>query len=176
MTDKIRKILMGVAALAALALGGAALAGAASGGKDTAQPSREAAEKVGGSETSEPAESNAPENSATDTDNVQDENGKDDAGEASEKGENEGSDKPVTGEAASRAKAAAAAETGGKPGAVERDSEKGATYEVEVTKADGKKADVRLDDQYKVVGVDEDNEKEDAGEQSEAGEPAATTP
>lgn len=170
MTDKIRKILLGVAALAALALGGSALAGAASSGKDTAQPSREAAETAGGGEASEPAESGASENSAADPDDVRDENGKDDAGEASEKGDDEGSDKPVTGEAATRAKAAAAAETGGKPGNVERDSEKGATYEVEVTRPDGKQADVRLDDKYNVVAVDEDNEKEDAGERNEAGE------
>ncbi|MEA2248498.1 MAG: hypothetical protein QOH46_3027, partial [Solirubrobacteraceae bacterium] len=36
MTDKVKKILLGLAALTALALGGSALAGAASGGKDTA--------------------------------------------------------------------------------------------------------------------------------------------
>jgi len=99
-----------------------------------------------------------------DTDNVQDENGKDDAGEASEKGENEGSDKPVTGGAASRAKTAAVAETGGKPGDVERASEKGASYEVEVIKTNGNQADVLLDDRYKVIEVAEDNEQDEAGE------------
>jgi uncharacterized membrane protein YkoI len=93
---------------------------------------------------------------------VQDENGKDDS---SEKGEKEESDKPVTGDAASRAKQAAIAETGGKVGDVERDSDNGATYEVEVTKADGKEVDVYLDDQYKVVTVDQDNEQ--SGETTE---------
>ena len=157
MTDKLKKILIGVAALAALALGGSALAGAASSGSGTAAQERS-------------AES---ENSATDPDDIQDENGKDDASEESEKGEEE-SDQPVIGEAATRAKAAAAAETGGKAGDVERDDEKGATYEVEVTKPDGKQADVRLDDQFKVVAVDEDTDQEEAGVQSgdqdEAGE------
>ena len=82
---------------------------------------------VEGPERDEGSEAEQPESSATDTDDVQEENG-DDAQE-------EQSDKPVTGEAASRARQAAAAETGGKPGDVERDDEQGATYEVEVTQA-----------------------------------------
>jgi len=166
-TDKIKKLLVGVVALAALALGGSALAGAAAGGggKDSAtlQPSQ-AAEAPEGKES---------ENGATDTDNVQEENGKDDASEESEKGESEGSDKPVTGEAATRAKQAAASETGGKAGDVERDGEKGAVYEVEVTKANGKQADVRLDGQFKVVAVDEDSEQDETGENDQADEASA---
>ena len=145
MTDRVKKIMMGLAALAALGVGASAVAGAASGGKDTAKEER--------SEASEGAE------------------GKDDATEKSEKGEeDEGSDKPVTGDEASRAKAAAEAETGGKAGAVERDNETGATYEVEVTKAGGQKVDVRVDDQFKVVGVDQDQEGEnESGEKESAG-------
>ena len=40
----------------------------------------------------------------------------------------------------------------------ERDTEHGATYEIEVTKADGSQVDVRLDDQFKVVAVEPDHE------------------
>ena len=159
MTAKLKKIVLAVAALAALALGGSALAGAASGGKDSgSREQSEAAEGPERGEASEPGEQKESENSAADPDNVQDEGGKDDADEALEQSESEGSDRPVSAEIAARARDAAAAETGGKPGSVERDDEKGATYEVEVTKPDGKQADVRLDDQFKVVGVDEDNE------------------
>ena len=68
----------------------------------------------------------------------------------------------VTGPAADRAKAAAqAALPGGRVNAVERDSEKGATWEVEVTKADGSTVDVRLDESYNVLLIDDDNEKTD---------------
>ena len=47
---------------------------------------------------------------------------------------------------------------GGHANAVERDSEKGATWEVEVTKTDGKTVDVRLDENYKLVIVESDSE------------------
>lgn len=55
--------------------------------------------------------------------------------------------------------AAALAETGGgTANAVERDGEKGATWEVEVAKPDGTTVDVRLDANLKVVAVDADSE------------------
>ena len=147
MTDKLKKVVMGVAALAALALGGAALAGATSGGKDDAQQQRsEPAEQNEASEREEPG-------GGADRDDVHEERD---------------SDEPVTGEDASRAKQAAAAHTGGRPGEIERDGEKGAAYEVEITKSDGKQADVRLDDRFKVVAVDEDDEQDESGEQDEA--------
>ena len=58
-----------------------------------------------------------------------------------------------------RASKAALAKTGGgKVTDSERDTEHGATYEIEVTKADGSQVDVRLDDQFKVVAVDADHE------------------
>ena len=41
----------------------------------------------------------------------------------------------------------------------ERDGENGATYEVEVAKPDGSQVDVRLDDQFKVVVIEADGEK-----------------
>jgi uncharacterized membrane protein YkoI len=104
MTGKLKKIVIGVVALAALGLGGAALAGATSGGDD--------AEGAG----------------------------------------------PVSSADAARARGAAVAETGGKAGHIERDGEKGATYEVEVAKPDGTQVDVRLDERFKVVAVDSDSE------------------
>jgi hypothetical protein len=74
----------------------------------------------------------------------------------------------LTGPAADRAKAAALEITGGgKANAVERDSEHGATYEVEVTKPDGKTVDVRLDASYNLVTVDGDSSWE-PGQESAA--------
>jgi uncharacterized membrane protein YkoI len=65
----------------------------------------------------------------------------------------------VTGPDADRAVAAALAETGAtKANAVERDSENGAVWEVEVTRADGSQADVRLDADMHVVVVESDSE------------------
>lgn len=161
MIDKLKKILLGVAALAALGFGGSALAGAA-GGKDGAAKQGEAAEQ------NEAAEGKESGGGAADKDNVQDENGKDDAGEASESGgKGEESDKPLTGDVASKAKRAALAETGGgKAGEAEAEQENGASYSVEVTKTDGSKVDVHLNDKYKVVAVEQDGEQ--SGEQGES--------
>jgi uncharacterized membrane protein YkoI len=108
--NKLKKVLITVAALAALALGGAALAGA------------------------------SPNDIA----------GGDDAGD-------DGA--ALTGSTLDRASKAALAETGGgKVTESERDNENGATYEVEVTKADGSQVDVRLDDRFKVVIAEPDHE------------------
>lgn len=74
-------------------------------------------------------------------------------------------DSQLTGPQADRAKAAALRITGGgHANAVERDSEKGATYEVEVTKPDGKTVDVRLDEKFKLVVVDGDSESNDSSD------------
>lgn len=79
MKNRIKKVLVAIAALGALAFGGSAIAQAGSGsGQPVTTPA------------AQPAES-TPENSATDTDKIQDENGKDDA---SEKGEAAGSETP----------------------------------------------------------------------------------
>jgi predicted regulator of Ras-like GTPase activity (Roadblock/LC7/MglB family) len=68
-------------------------------------------------------------------------------------------DAHVTGPQADAATAAALAATdGGKANAVERDSENGATWEVEVTKTNGKTVDVRLDENYEVVVIEGDGE------------------
>jgi hypothetical protein len=65
----------------------------------------------------------------------------------------------LSGPTADKATAAALDIThGGTANAVERDSENGATYEVEVTKPDGNTVDVRLDDNYNLVVVEGDSE------------------
>ncbi|HKH18175.1 MAG TPA: hypothetical protein VKA57_11660 [Solirubrobacteraceae bacterium] len=67
----------------------------------------------------------------------------------------------ATGHGADRARAAALAITkGGTANSVERDSENGATWEVEITKRDGKTVDVRLDERYELVVVESDSEDE----------------
>ena len=73
----------------------------------------------------------------------------------------------VTGPEARRATAAALEVTGGgTANAVERDPENGATWEVEVTRPDGTTVDVRLDDRFRLVVVEEDSES-DSGDDSE---------
>ena len=71
-----------------------------------------------------------------------------------------GGDGPsATGPDADAAAAAALVATGGgHANAVERDSENGATWEVEVTKPDGATVDVRLDGSDKVVVIEGDSE------------------
>ncbi len=76
-------------------------------------------------------------------------------------------DQNVSGPAADRAKAAAIkAFPGGRVNAVERDSEQGATWEVEVTRPDGKTVDVRLDANFQQVGVDSDSEEDGGTEET----------
>jgi hypothetical protein len=71
----------------------------------------------------------------------------------------------VTGPQADRAiRAALAATGGGTANAVERDTEDGATWEVEVSTAGGNTVDVRLDEQYRVVIIEGDLESADEGD------------
>jgi hypothetical protein len=66
----------------------------------------------------------------------------------------------VTGRQADLAtKAALEATHGGTANSVERDSENGATWEVEVTTSDGT-VDVRLDENYEVLVIEGDSESE----------------
>lgn len=160
MPERLKKTVMGIAALVALALGGAALAQAGGSG-----------DKEKGSQAEQRSESRERENSPGDTDNVEsedDENGETgdegegEEGEGQEKGEKGEADDSVTGPDASKAKAAALEITkGGKANSVERDEEKGAVWEVEVTKPNGKTVDVRLDRNYKLVAVDGDGTEEE---------------
>jgi uncharacterized membrane protein YkoI len=62
----------------------------------------------------------------------------------------------VSGPAADRAREVALARHPGTANAVERDSENGGTWEVEITGEDGKTVDVRLDENYKVLVVEGD--------------------
>lgn len=65
----------------------------------------------------------------------------------------------VTGPDADKATAAALDATGGgTANSVERDSENGAVWEVEVTRPDGTTVDVRLDAQFEVVVIEGDSE------------------
>lgn len=65
----------------------------------------------------------------------------------------------AAGAGADKAKAAALKLIpGGTANAVERDGEKGATWEVEVRKPDGSTVDVRLDASYDKVAIDDDTE------------------
>lgn len=74
-----------------------------------------------------------------------------------DKGDHEGH---VTGTKADQATAAALKATdGGKANSVERDSENGATWEVEVTRPDSTTVDVRLDEGYHVVVIESDGEQ-----------------
>ena len=71
----------------------------------------------------------------------------------------DGDQKGAKGPEAQRAVQSALAITGGgEANAVERDGENGATWEVEVTKPDGKTVDVRLDQNYRKVVVESDSE------------------
>ena len=73
-------------------------------------------------------------------------------------------DATVSGPGADQATAAALEIThGGTANSVERDSENGATWEVEVTKPDGNTVDVRLDESYGLVVVEGDSEQGDQG-------------
>ena len=75
---------------------------------------------------------------------------------------------PLEGVELAKASAAALKATGG--GTVnetERDSEQGATFEVEVTKPDGSTVDVRLDASYGVVAIESDSEQADDGDGEE---------
>jgi hypothetical protein len=65
----------------------------------------------------------------------------------------------VTGPQADRAVQAALEVTGGgRANAVERDTENGATWEVEVTEPDGDTVDVRLDENFDLVVVEGDRD------------------
>jgi hypothetical protein len=79
-------------------------------------------------------------------------------------GDDEGEGR-ATGAAADKARAAALELVpGGTANAVERDGEKGATWEVEVRKPDGSVVDVRLDASYEKVAIDGDSESHDGDE------------
>lgn len=85
------------------------------------------------------------------------------AGVAVATGAGDDGDATVSGPGADQATAAALdIIDGGTANSVERDSENGATWEVEVTKPDGSTVDVRLDESYGLVVVEGDSESADS--------------
>jgi uncharacterized membrane protein YkoI len=80
-------------------------------------------------------------------------------------GDDDATDKPISGQALDRASAAALAETGGgEVSETEVGDEEGA-YEVEVTRADGSQVDVHLDKSFNVlssVGDDDGSGEKDS--------------
>lgn len=124
MTNTIKKTLAGVAGIAALALGGSALAGAATSNTSTTTPGTSAA----------PTQQARPNFPVHDT------------------AAHEDAEKPVTGAAATKAKAAAVKSIGSGSTAGEVTTDfTGNGYEVTVTKADGSKTEVHLDSSFTVM-------------------------
>lgn len=126
MFNNTKKALAGVAALGALALGGSAIAGAAtsnSSNSSTATPSPTA-----------PSKAQRPNFPAPGT------------------AAHEAAEKPVTGDVATKARAAAVKSvgTGSTAGEVTTDFT-GDGYEVAVTKADGSKTEVHMDTSFNVM-------------------------
>jgi hypothetical protein len=73
-----------------------------------------------------------------------------------------GSEGTITSPEAERAvRAALEASGGGTVGEVELDGDDGAPWEVEVTRPDGSTVDIRLDDRYRVVVIEGDQEATD---------------
>jgi hypothetical protein len=73
-------------------------------------------------------------------------------------GDDDATEKPITGAALQRASAAALDHTGGgRVTGTEAGDEEGA-YEVEVTRTDGSQVDVHLDEQFRVLGTEGDND------------------
>jgi uncharacterized membrane protein YkoI len=136
MATRAKKVLAGIAALAALAFGGAALAqaGSGSGAQDQGGSAPTASQSA-----TEQGESTAPENSAADPST------------------------PINGSALDRAKAAALDATGGGrvTGTEVRDEE--GYYEVEVVRNDGSQVDVHLDRAFNVTDQSADGGGSDGG-------------
>ena len=136
MATRAKKVLAGIAALAALAFGGAALAQAGNG--SSAQDQGGLAPTASQPAT-EQGESTAPENSAADPST------------------------PINGSALEKAKAAALEATGGGrvTGTEVRDEE--GYYEVEVVRNDGSQVDVHLDRAFNVTDQSADGGGSDGG-------------
>jgi uncharacterized membrane protein YkoI len=124
MATRAKKVLAGIAALAALAFGGAALAQAGGG---SGSPDQQGSAPTASQPAAEQGESTAPESSAADP------------------------SKPIDGGALEKAKAAALDATGGgRVTATEVRDEEG-YYEVEVVRNDGSQVDVHLDSGFNVT-------------------------
>jgi len=123
MLNPIRKAVVGVAALAALALGGSAIAGAASSQTASSTPSS------GSSTQARPAFNGPAPGTAA----------------------HEDAEKPVTGAAAAKAQAAAVKSVGGGTAGPVTTDMTGKGFETTVTKTDGSKVEVHLDSSYNAM-------------------------
>ncbi len=134
MTDTIKKVLMAVAAISALALGGSAIAGAVSkDGSTTTQQSDTATQDGGtGSGNSAPADR-----------------------EKLAGGGQRSDETLLTGSTATQVTNAALAEVpGGTIERVETDADGHAAYEAHMVKSDGSRVTVYVDEQFNVVSVE----------------------
>ncbi|MGH3368774.1 MAG: hypothetical protein ACRDPR_02120 [Nocardioidaceae bacterium] len=82
------------------------------------------------------------------------------AGAAIASGDDDASDKPITGSALDKAEEAALAETGGGEVSETEVGDEESMYEVEVTLDNGDQVDVQLDENFDVVGSEGDSESE----------------
>jgi uncharacterized membrane protein YkoI len=82
------------------------------------------------------------------------------AGTAIASNDDDATDTPITGDALERAEQAALAETGGGTVTETEVGDEESMYEVEVTLDDGSQVDVQLDEDFKVVGSEQDSEDE----------------
>jgi hypothetical protein len=122
--SNVKKMLAGVAALAALAAGGSVIAGAATSKATTTTATTTQSPPSGQAAPAFPAHGTA---------------------------EHEAAEKPVTGAAATKAQAAAvAAAGGGTAGAVTTDYS-GTGYEVTVKKSDGSEVEIHLDSSFNAL-------------------------
>lgn len=141
MADKLKGILIAMAAVAVLAIGGVAIATATS-GDEPAQPARVAAQET--------------ENESGENETEENETGE------NETGENE-SDENETGEQASGPRANAAARAareavgGGKVLEVEIADDGMSGFEVEIERPDGSYVEVNLDEDLQVVSTGSDD-------------------
>ena len=74
--------------------------------------------------------------------------------------DDDATERPISGDALEKAKAAALADTPGRVTATEVGDEE-SYYEVEVTRPDGSQVDVQLDREFRVVSSATDDENED---------------
>jgi hypothetical protein len=128
MFKRLKQLLIGGTALAALALGGSAIAGAAAGSGGASSTTATTPSSTGGGPPPGFSSADAPGTAV-----------------------HENAEKSVTGEAAAKARAAALASVGGgTAGAVTGDFRNSGAYEVAVRKTDGSQVTVRLDSSFKV--------------------------
>ena len=86
---------------------------------------------------------------------------------------NSGDDQPLTGSALDKATAAALAHTGGGTVIETEVGDDGAAYGVEIRTPDGQVVEVNLDEDFRVIGSEADDDGADGAEDDDAGESEA---